>query len=451
MERRGRAVGNSSALTAGKKSSMSKSFEKSAFVASVSFLSLLLIFVYGVAVGRYKIWPFHIFVAIQDVAQSLTATGKIVPDKHLYKAPVHASMQPITIHNSDLMIHGYYVFVVWDGTLDQYAAWLFDSHGEHLHTWTIDYDALDPDGSPPNATVTPHGFKVLPDGSLIVNFDQGNIMARLDVCGQPIWTKTGAFHHSLERAEDGSFWTWRGQGSAYGHYQYIVNFDPESGSTIKELDLVNDVIKPMGPAASTVFGVRPDFQFIKIKQPDGSDLQYDIFHPNDIDVLHSVMAENFPYFEAGYLLLSFRTLHLVAVLDPNNVQLKWWSHGPWRFQHDPDFTIDGKISVYNNNPPMDRSEIIKIDPVTREISNDLYDGDLDFFTEWMGKHQYLPNGNVLIVVPEEGRIIEVSPQGQKALEFNNIASDGYNWIVPNGLWIATNFFEKFPECLRTIQ
>jgi len=119
----------------------------------------------------------------------------------------------------------------------------------------------------------------------------------------------------------------------------------------------------------------------------------------------------FPMFDAGDLLLSFRTLNLIAIVDPDDSRVIWWSHGPWIAQHDPDFTSDGRISVYNNNTGRGRSEIIKIDPMTREISNDLFHGEASFYTSSMGTHQYLLNGNVLIVVPGEGRILEVTDDG----------------------------------------
>ena len=53
--------------------------------------------------------------------------------------------------------------------------------------------------------------------------------------------------------------------------------------------------------------------------------------------------------------------------------IKWWSHGPWLIQHDPDLRSDGKISVYDNNPDRGSSQILTIDPSTREVFNDLSD------------------------------------------------------------------------------
>jgi hypothetical protein len=66
----------------------------------------------------------------------------------------------------------------------------------------------------------------------------------------------------------------------------------------------------------------------------------------------------------------------------------------------------------------------------------------------MGKHQYLPNDNILIVIPDEGRIVEVTKRGEKVLEFNNVLSDTekFNAHVENGLWLPENFFKQIPGC-----
>jgi len=312
----------------------------------------------------------------------------------------------------------------------------------------IDYYALDPDG-PSNGSDNPHPFYVLRDGSIIAGFDKGDVMVRLDACGEPIWTKDGIFHHALSRAEDGSFWAWRGQGTAIGHYHYLENFDAGTGEKIREIGLIEDIIAGMGPS-SVLFGVRPDFPFESFERDPDNQLETDLFHPNDVDVLDSNMAPMFPMFDEGNLLLSFRTTNLIAVVDPDDRRVIWWNHGPWVGQHDPDFTSDGKISVYNNNTGRGRSEIIKIDPITRDVSNELFHGEASFQSEFMGKHQYLPNGNVLIVVPGEGRILEVTDDGGQVMEFNNLSSYSldYNEHVQNGMWVPSDYFQTVPQCQK---
>jgi len=422
-----------------------ESLEKRLFKASIAFLLAIVIFSYGIAVGKLKMPPYKTIQAIFTVVKSLVLFGEVVPDKRLIKSPDDSSRENFVIQKPELMMEGYYIFLGWDDFNKRYSARLYNNNGEHLHTWPLDYNALDSNG-PLNMSDTPHGLKVLRDGSIIVNFDDGDILARVDRCGKPIWIKQGVYHHSLDEAEDGSFWTWRGDNTSRGQYHYLVNFDPETGATIKEIGLVEDIIQNMG-FASQIFLIRPDYPFERFEKNPFS-FEKDLLHPNDIEVLYSDLAPMFPEFEAGDLLISLLKINLIAVLDPDDLVVKWWSHGPWKWQHDPDFLRDGKISVYNNNKDLGRSEIIKIDPQTREIFNDLFDGEVRFYSGTMGKHQYLPNGNVLIVVPNEGRILVASPTGQKIMEYNNISAKtvDYNAHVENGIWVPTDYFDEFPEC-----
>ena len=80
-----------------------------------------------------------------------------------------------------------------------------DGKGE-LHYWPVAYERIDPDGKDPE-NVFLHGLEVLPDGSLIVNFDKGNALARIDACGNVLWSLLGRFHHAVSRAYDGTIWT----------------------------------------------------------------------------------------------------------------------------------------------------------------------------------------------------------------------------------------------------
>ena len=76
-------------------------------------------------------------------------------------------------------------------------------------------------------------------------------------------------------------------------------------------------------------------------------------------------------------------------------------------------------------------------------------GDLFFYSDAQGKHQYLPNGNLLIVVPGEGRVVQVTADGNKVFEHNNISNIGiqYNEHISNAQWLDKNFFNSLPSCV----
>lgn len=425
---------------------MSEKIAKHLFIPSSILLIALVGFGYGLATERYSIWPYYSLHEAMRIAKSYAEFGEVIPEGRRIPAPPGAARSVFTVYDKDLIGDGLYVFTGWNDQARLYGSWLYDSRGRLMHTWIFDYKAMDPDG-PLNGETYPHPVYPLHDGSLIVAFDSGDMMVRIDACSEPVWIRHGIYHHSISRGDDGTFWTWRADGTPYGQYQYIVNFDAETGETIREISLINDII-PANGQLSAIFGVRPDFSFRDFPRNPVFMALYDIFHPNDVEVLSQDLAPRFPMFSPGDLLLSFRSINLVTVIDPTTYRVKWWSNGPWIGQHDPDFTSDGLISVFNNNPTRERSEIVRIDPSTRTIDNELFNGDVRFYTETMGKHQYLPNGNVLIVVPDEGRVLEVTSDGRRVMEFDNLVphTPQFNDHVSNGIYVPKDYFERIPSC-----
>lgn len=413
------------------------------FKIAIAFVLSISLFVYGVSVGKFGIPPYDTINDIYDAARDFAKFKGIIPEKLLIKNPDFNSEKEISIVKPDLMMEGYYIFLGWDDRNSCYSAKLYDHFGNLIFSWFLDYSKFN-SKKKLGKSDEPHGFKVLKDGSLLLNFDMGNFLARIDSCGKPIWTREGFFHHSIEGSDDGSYWTWRGKGSSYSQFQYLVNFNPENGKIIREIGLIEDIIQK-NKDRSTIFLTRPDYPFKNCNNKTSD--SHDIFHPNDIEPLNQNLSSKFPNFEKGDLLISLRKPNLVAVITPDDLTIKWWSHGPWWMQHDPDFTKDGKISIYNNNKYIGRSEIIKIDLEKKSAINELIKSTVHFFSGVMGKHQYLPNENILIVVPNEGRILVLSPTGEKVMEYNNISKKkGYNGHVENGLWLPKDYFNKFPSC-----
>jgi hypothetical protein len=169
----------------------------------------------------------------------------------------------------------------------------------------------------------------------------------------------------------------------------------------------------------------------------------DPLHLNDAEVLDARMADAFPLFEAGDIMLSLRSLNLVVVVDAEDLHVKWWQHGPWHRQHDPDFLPNGRISVFANNMNGDASRIIEIDPVTRKAEV-IFEGSprVPFYTARRGNHQRLDNGNILIAEAEAGRVLEVDRRGRLAWEYQNRHTDGRNLLVSNAIWVPRDFFER---------
>jgi hypothetical protein len=95
---------------------------------------------------------------------------------------------------------------------------------------------------------------------------------------------------------------------------------------------------------------------------------------------------------------------------------------PFIDQHDPDFTEDGCITVFDNNLEMfGGSRILRIKPSTRKVEV-LYGQkeNQHFYSFRCGKHQHLPNGNMLITEAVAGRVFEINASGEVV----------WSWIAP---------------------
>lgn len=130
---------------------------------------------------------------------------------------------------------------------------LIDRNGGVLHRWPINPSELFP--SPPaNRTrrdpsqTNIHGAPLYPNGDLIFNLKYVGT-ARIDACGDPIWTLEAGSHHSVELDDNGSFWipggSWRGTiddaatpGIADSVYRDRLLHVSEDGEVLAEIDLL---------------------------------------------------------------------------------------------------------------------------------------------------------------------------------------------------------------------
>ena len=311
-----------------------------------------------------------------------------------------------------------------------YGVRLYDQEGNELHYWPVHYDRLDPDGRSPNNIIL-NGFSVFEDGSLAINFNLGGTLAKLDACGDTIWKLDGGFHHVVNRSFDGSIWAWK----VYS----LAQIDPADGAIMREIRLFEDVI-----LANDQMGI---FGILKSDEPNPTQFRFDPFHPNDVEILGPDIAGAFDQFEAGDILISLRTPNLVAVIDADTFKVKWWQHGPWHRQHDPDFQPDGTITVFDNRLDLGQSQLIRIDPDTHHWSVVFRGSDeMPFYTRIAGQHQILENGNLLLTASRSGRVLELSPDGELLWEFANLFDETRNGLVSMTMVVPDDFF--LPDALN---
>lgn len=290
----------------------------------------------------------------------------------------------------------------------------------------------------PEARESVHGLEVFKDGSIVFTFDGSALIERWDACSNVIWDTPapGSYHHSIAQTEGGkSIWS-------FNEFTSIAHMDTKTGEFIQRIT-VDDIIE-----------ANPHLHLMELRRRAANRHGYnpknvkdgwypDAWHFNDVEPLAPSIADAFPQFEAGDLLLSSRSLNLTFVLDPETAKIKWWHMGRQLRQHDPDWQADGTITVYNNRMGYDYSEIIKIDPQTHEEKVVFSGKDNGFFSRIRGKHQFLDNGNLIVASTQQGWAFETDANGEFVLEIENRKPGTVDsFAVTEMKWFPVDYFDE---------
>lgn len=383
------------------------------FVSIFSFA--MLAFIAGIAVSYLKLAPYQWAVAAwMDVRDQLGEPDRLMPAVHDFEG--------VRIHDRQAMAAGTTFITSYFPETDWNAgARLIDADGNVLHVWHV--DAKEIFGTRIRRPYI-HGSHLFPNGDILANFEFVGL-ARISACGEVLWSISDPRpHHSISAAPDGTFWVSgnrilesRGDRPerifamlsmpVYEDLFMQVSADGEILKTISSLEVFekNGLAEDMLRTARRFNG--------------------DIFHLNDVDVLSPEMADEYPLFEAGDIAVSLRDMHLVAILDPDTLEVKWHSYSDTLSQHDVDFIGGGWIGIFDNR--FDRTErgavlggsrIVAIKPDTEE-RRILFPTEASppFYTKWSGKWQQLDNGNMLLTEARAGRALEVTAGGEPVWEW----------------------------------
>lgn len=300
---------------------------------------------------------------------------------------------------------------------------LFGADGQQLYEWPIDFFKIAPELMQHRYHALIHGEVLLPGGDIVANLD-GRGLVRFDRCGRIAWRNQARTHHSVFLDGKGHIWA-PTAGPIYDDpgvmtvpfkLDRIGEFDIATGAQLREIDAV-DVLH------------RSDLVGLIQENESRAD---DVGHMNDVEILDEAMAPAFPMFAAGDILVSWRNLNQLWVIDGKDEKIKWVSQGGTLGQHDPDFRPDGMITALDNRPadPINRengypgrgggSRIVAINPADHSHTPVFSSSpEHPFYTPYRGKQQFLPNGNLLIAETDAGRAFEVTPEGKVVWEFVN--------------------------------
>lgn len=401
--------------------------------AGLAWLLLLGAYAYGVFSVRTQSFPYSLIAQFEaflagtgeddlSTAEKLESDLGGVPHRFIYPQQRPASapaLTPLTVPGlrtrralPELYLdpeapRGYRLIVgAFDFEATTWGALLLGPEGELLHQWQLSSDHL-PANSEPAYRKNLYGVWPFPDGSIIFSMHEAaGGLVKVDACSRPLWDVEGQFHHTVQPQgpEMDSFWTFMGTQGTFDHV--LARLDTATGTLLEQIDMRD------------VRAANPDTHIFYLQRE--FDVEHSV-HGNDIDPLPASLAAAFPGFEPADLLVSFNTINLVFVLDPKSLRIKWWRVGPWDRQHDPDWGVDGRISVYANNAmahhlnPQVYSDIIAIDPATFETETLVAGVEHGFRSTINGMHQITPAGTILVTSATQGRVFETAADGTRVL------------------------------------
>ena len=413
---------------------------------------LLMIFFVGMAAGRFKVFPYpQIRYSVESLQLLFAEAGMITgtkPSGHVLKSRHEGSgvvqmdaarMQPgltlvASFYDGGLQIR----LLAEDGTVVQ--RWPVSSSA----IWS-DFDHVQPPTERPATDWNSmfNGVVALPDGSVVFPLHG---LVKLDRCGEVVWKLRNMSHHSLEVTDRGSFWV-PGRRYVSGESQHPPLDTPYVIDTVEEVSADGEVLREFAVLDALIQNDLLAELYANNRDFDPNP-ELDVVHLNDVEELPAALAGRFPQFRKGDLLLSLREGNMLVILDPDTLAIKWYQVGPWIQQHDADWQPDGTVTVFNNNYDASGgrvfggSSVMKVDFTGGEVQT-LY-GERPtqaMYTSTQGDHQVLPNGNLLIVESNSGRLLEVTDTGDIVWEYINRYSDQEVVRIPDAVRYPPGYFQ----------
>jgi hypothetical protein len=394
----------------------------------------MLAFAYGVAVGRFEIFPYTVITRAVSSAKAMKS--RLNEEKSwLYSRTAYASRLPTYL--PDAAFPGLNL-VTAIGADNGLAAYIMDMSGRRIHSWEVDWFKVWPDATHLPEKAVPkerpgthiHGAVVLDDGDIVYNYEHLGLV-RLDLCGDVLWRLPFRTHHSVHQDDDGDLWV-----SAQ------INRDGEAtGYPNHEPEFVEPIILEVSPDGKIkreipVLPLLRDnglsgLLYMSAKKQRDTSVSGDTMHLNDVEPFSSSMTPG--VFSPGDLLVSLRNIHTVFVFDAATRKIKHVWTGDFVRQHDPDFVDGNTISVFDNNnidKAGKQSRILLLSAASGERTV-YYAGseEAPFYTDIMGRNQWLPNGNLLISESMKGRAFEIDRDGRIVWEYVNLVGDGYAGLM----------------------
>jgi len=273
------------------------------------------------------------------------------------------------------------------------------------------------------------GFHMRRDGSIVATASNGPLY-HIDRCANEVGVLGGTFHHSIAPIDEHRGWV-SGSETEVDAIS-IVDFDTLTVERTIMLETIHEAADP--EIAIFTFRIAG----------------LDSWHLNDVEALPASIAANSP-FDAGDLVLSYRHNSLVYVLDPDTLEIKWWTQAFASLQHDPDWQPDGTISLYDNRSHK-RGRFLTITSYTPngvQAPKILLNGERHgFYSDVGGQHTIFDDESILAVSHEQGRVLWVDRDDRVLFEFVNRYSDTEVLLLTNTGFLPADYFDEgtFASC-----
>ncbi|MGH6866449.1 MAG: arylsulfotransferase family protein [Methyloceanibacter sp.] len=345
--------------------------------------------------------------------------------------PARTSVRGVLRHNAVKAQEGLTLYT----SADSQTAKLIDMNGRAVHKWTLPYSEVWDKSSAvrePQSDAFVHMEKthVFPNGDLLALYTAmgdtpwGYGLVKMDKDSNVIWKYLAHAHHDFDIAPTGEI---------YVLTQEISKVDLPGFENLKKPRIDDFVVKLSpdgkelkrvwltGALAQSQFGRK--FYFV----PDHHTGDY--LHTNSVFLLDKPVP-GIPQSKAGQVLVSFREISTIALLDLETSKIVWAQSGPWVRQHDAEFLADGHLLVFDNEGDPNGyggTRVMEIDPTDSKVKwryGGREDQPLDSVAR--GSQVRLKNGNTLIVESYGGRMFEVTQDGEVVWDFINPVRGGVN-------------------------
>lgn len=398
---------------------------RAAFLVSGAFLCFWL----GVAVLQYRFFPYRFVHRTLEIAEEVLDPG--ANDNWYRSAPVSAGPNPRTTGAAADGVN----LISALGSDHQLVIQLTSMDGKLINRWDADWFRVWPDSVHLTEKERPkqrpgtdvHGMALLRDGSIVYNYSSLG-MVRLDVCGRVLWRLAYRTHHSIEVDEDGVLWV-PGELHRDRELPGFPNLKPpfreetllrvsQDGKILEEISVLS-LLKENGLAGllhlTTSAGL-------------STAVSGDFLHANDVEPFPRNMTPG--AFRPGDVLVSIRNTGTVLVFEHQSHKIKYVTIGHTTRQHDPDFVDGDTIAVFDNNntgpeSAGQNSRIVLFSPLRPE-PRVYFQGPPGrrFYTDVLGKEQWLANGDLLLTSARQGWAFELDPHGQIVWEYLNLTKPG---------------------------